>query len=309
MTAMPEQFYEIARRVNNWGRWGDTDERGTVNLITPDAVRRATGSVRTGRRISLAVPLSADGPQTGIIPGRWNPLRTMTMVNHPFTGDPDRFCTSDDVVTMGLQSGTHWDALAHASYGGKLYNGHPAESVTAFGAARCGIDKIGPLISRGILLDLPRALDVEQLAAGYAVTVDDLDAAAEHARVTPRSGDVVLIRTGAMRHLHAGDKHSYQAPSPGPSLETAEWFHRHDIAAVATDNITFEVYPPQHENAPMAVHLLHLVDMGLTQGQNFDLESLAADCAADGVHDFLLDASPEPFASAVGAPAHPVAVK
>lgn len=309
MVAMPEQFYEVARRVNNWGRWGDDDERGTVNLITDDVVRRATEAVRTGRRFSLALSLSADGPQTGVIPGRLNPLRTMLMVNQPFTGDTDRFCTSDDIVTMGLQAATHWDGLAHASYGGKLYNGFPAETVTSFGAHRCGIEKIGPLASRGVLLDLPRALGVDRLAPGYAVSTDDLDAAAEHAKIAVRSGDVVLLRTWTVQHLHAGDNQSYQAPSPGPSIETAAWFHRHDVAAVATDNITFEVYPPQYDDAPMAVHLLHLVDMGLTQGQNFDLEALAADCAEGGVHDFFLDASPEPFAGAVGAPVHPVAIK
>src|SRR5688500_15951003 len=112
---MPEEFAELARRVNNWGRWGDTDERGTLNLITPDVVRRGASCIRSGRVLSLALSLSENGPQTGLIPGRVNPQRTMLAVNAPLTPDPAAFCSSDDVVTMGLQAATHWDALAHVS--------------------------------------------------------------------------------------------------------------------------------------------------------------------------------------------------
>ncbi|MET7517751.1 cyclase family protein [Streptomyces sp. NPDC005373] len=306
---MPEEFYDIAKRVNNWGRWGEKDERGTVNLITDEAVREAARSTRTGRRFSLALPLSANGPQTGVIPGRINPLRTMLCINVPFTGDSQQFCTSDDVVTMGLQAATHWDALAHVSYDGRLYNGFPAASITAFGATHCGIDKIGPLLGRGVLLDIPRAKGVERLDPGYAITPEDLDEAQELARTEVRSGDIVLLRTGQGQLLAEGDRDSYGTPSPGPSLAAAEWFHRHDVAAVATDNLTFEVFPCEFDDAPLAVHLLHLVEMGLTQGQNFHLEELAADCADDGVYTFLLEASPEPFAGAVGAPVNPIAIK
>jgi hypothetical protein len=87
------------------------------------------------------------------------------------------------------------------------------------------------------------------------------------------------------------------------------WFRDRDVAAVATDNLPFEVYPPERDDLAFPVHLLHLVEMGMTQGQNFDLEDLAADCAADGVHEFLLDASPLPFERGLGSPVNPVAVK
>ena len=84
---LPEEFHDLARKVNNWGRWGEDDERGTLNLITPEVVQRAAACVRHGRTFSLAIPLSVDGPQTGAIPGRSNPVRTMLTVNEPFTGD------------------------------------------------------------------------------------------------------------------------------------------------------------------------------------------------------------------------------
>ncbi|KAA2252579.1 cyclase family protein [Solihabitans fulvus] len=309
MTPMPPEFHDLAKRVNNWGRWGRDDQRGTLNLLTPHHVRAAAGLVRTGRTVSLSLPLSQDGPQTGIIPGRINPHRTMIMCNTPITGDTRQFCTSDDVVEMGLQAATHWDALAHVSYAGRLYNGFPASVVTSAGAAYCGVDRIGQVVGRGVLLDLPRMLGVDVLPPGYAVTAADLDAAEELARITVSTGDLVLVRTGQLRRLKAGDRDGYGAPSPGPSLGTVEWFHRRDIAAVATDNLTFEVYPGELADAPFAVHLLHLVEMGLLQGQNFDLEELSEDCADDGVYEFLLHATPLPFRHAVGAPVAPVAVK
>jgi kynurenine formamidase len=122
-------------------------------------------------------------------------------------------------------------------------------------------------------------------------------------------GDIVLLRTGQITRLKQGDKMGYAYPNPGPSLQTVEWFRNHDVAALATDSLTFEVYPSERADLPLPVHLLHLVEMGMTQGQNFDLEALAADCADDGVHEFLLDASPQPFVGGLGTPVNPVAVK
>jgi hypothetical protein len=99
--------------------------------------------------------------------------------------------------------------------------------------------------------------------------------------------------------------------SAGIGLSCAPWFHRHEVAAVATDNITFEVLPwdPAAPGAILPMHCLHLVEMGMTQGQNWDLEELAVDCARDGVYEFLLEASPQPFVGGVGSPVNPVAIK
>ena len=306
---LPEEFHELARKVNNWGRWGPHDEIGTLNLITPDVVRAAAAGIGTGRAFSLAIPLSGNGPQTGAVPGRINPLKTMVAINEPFLGDPAMFCSSDDVVTMALQCATHWDSLAHVSYDNRLYNGFPASSITAHGAAHCGIDKIKVLAGRGVLLDVARAKGQARLDPGYALRPEDLDAACELAKLTVEPGDIVLLRTGQMQLLHEGDKFGYMYPNPGPSMMTVEWFRAHDVAAVATDSLTFEVFPCEREDCLLPVHLLHLVEMGMTQGQNFDLETLAEDCAGDGIYRFFLEASPEPFAGGVGTPVNPVAIK
>lgn len=302
------EFAEIAARVNNWGRWGADDENGTLNLITDEVVRQAAATVRSGRRVPLALPLQQDGVQTGMIPGRVNPLHTMVAVNLEMFG-PGTVATSDDVVTMGLQAATHWDGLAHVSAGGKLYNGRPAATVTAHGGATvCGIEKTRPLVSRGVLLDVPRALGLERLPGDHAVTPDDLAAAEEFARVRVGAGDVVLVRTGQLRHYLAGDKHGYAHPSPGLSIRTPEWFHARDVAAVANDTLTFEIVPPEIEDLWLPVHALHLVEMGMLQGQNWNLEELSRVCAEEGRHAFLLTAQPEPFTGGTGAPVAPVAV-
>lgn len=317
----PQEILDIAAAVRNWDRFGPDDEIGTLNYITDDVVRAAMASVRSGRRFSLAYPLSANGLQIGAMPGRINPLRTMVALNHSTFGDPEAFHTSDDLVTMGLQAGTHWDGLCHAAWRGVIYGGRPMSTVTAeSGATVCGIDKIRHLTSRGVLLDIARLHGVDVLEPGYAVTAEDLSAAEAAAGLTVRSGDIVLVRTGMIAKPKAGDVYGYYGTQlegqpmpgvPGIGVSCVPWFHEREVAAVATDNVTFEVFPwdPAVPGAMLPIHCLDLVEMGMTQGQNWDLEELAADCAADGQYDFLLEASPQPFVGGVGSPVNPVAVK
>jgi kynurenine formamidase len=219
--------------------------------------------------------------------------------------------TSEDLLTMATQSATHWDALAHASYGGVIYNGYPASSITEAGAARCGIHRLTTVVSRGVLLDVARAKRVDVLEPGYPIMPADLDEACALAGVGVAPGDIVLVRTGQMVHLapERRDLVAYTWPSPGLTIETAEWFFDRDVAAVATDTLPFEVYPSQYEDAYLPVHLLHLVEMGMTQGQNWVLDPLAEDCAADGRYEFLLDATPLPLTDGLGSPLNPVALK
>jgi kynurenine formamidase len=309
--ALPDDLRALATSVSNWGRWGDDDELGTLNLIDEAAVRRGVAAVRTGIRIPLAIRLDGGGPQLGNVPGRINPLHAMVAINQTYTGDPTDACFNDDTVTMGLQAATHWDALGHVSYDGLLYNGFPATTVTADqGLTRCGIHRVRSLVSRGILLDVARARGVPLLEPGFAIGEDDLEAAVELAGIRPEPGDVVLVRTGKMALLKARKRQEYTlGDSPGLSTGTIRWLRRHDVAAVATDTFTLEVYPGEYPGVLFPVHMIQLRDMGLTQGQNFDLEALSEDCATDGAYEMLLVANPEPVTGGTGAPVNPVAVK
>ncbi len=310
--ALPDHLRALAAEVSNWGRWGDDDQIGTLNLIDDAAVRRGLGAARTGVRIPLAIPLDANSPQLGNVPGRINPLHVMVAINTSYTGDRRDVCFNDDSMTLGCQSGTHWDALAHVSYDGKLYNGFDASTITAErGATRCGIHRIPHVVTRAILLDVARATGHDSaLPAGHAVREADLEAAVDLAGVRPEPGDAVLVRTGHMTHLKARDRQTYTlGDSPGLTTGTIRWMRRHDVSAVATDTFTLEVYPCEDPAVLFPVHMIQLRDMGLTQGQNFDLEALAEDCATDGAYDMLLVANPEPFTGAAGAPTAPVAIK
>jgi len=308
---LTDELRALAQRVSNWGRWGPDDQRGTLNLITPEAARRGAAAVRTGETFSLAIPFDQTGPQwdgSGM-PGRINPELRTYAVNVAFTGDPADFTTTDDSFRMGSQAATHLDALAHVGYEGKLWNDTSDSVVTEAGAARLGIEHDGAIATRGVLADIAGLKGVDHFEDNYAITGDDLDAATAARGTTVEPGDAVLVRTGHMHYLRLGDRLKYSMPAPGLSTKSIEWIRDHDVALVATDTITFEVYPCEDADVFMPVHMIQLRDMGLAQGQNWNLDDLAAACAADGRIDFLLVATPLPLTGAAGAPVAPTAIR
>jgi kynurenine formamidase len=236
----------------------------------------------------------------------------MTAVDQKLPAEyPDAFRYADDVMVFPLQCATQWDSLAHVHYDGQLYNGFPAATTSSAGAARNGIDKVGPgIVSRGVLLDLARAAGVPRLAAGYAIPPADLEAAERAQGVRVERGDVLLVRTGHLGVFKVdGDRVGYMRMMPGLGMACAEWLHRREVAAVASDTNSVEVIPFEDPQAPLPLHLIGLRDMGLTLGEMFDLDALAEDCAADGVWEFLLSAPPLKITGGVGSPLNPLAVK
>ena len=299
----------LAPRVSNWGRWGPDDERGTINFITPEVVRRGAACVKRGDVFSLGLPLGADGPQLGTH-GRMNPIHLMSALEGRVSAEGD-FRYSDDIVVMPLQCATQWDSLAHVYYDGQLYNGFPATTITAAGAARNAIDRLGAgVVSRGVLLDVARLWGVDRLAPGVAIKPTDLDAAERAAGVRVGTGDVLLVRTGHLGVFKVDrDREGYLRRTPGLGVACVEWLHARQVAAVATDTVAVEVIPWEDPAVPLPVHLLCIRDMGLTLGEMFDLDELAADCARDGVWEFLFSAPPLKVTGGVGSPLNPLAVK
>ncbi len=302
-------FREIGKSVSNWGRWGDDDERGTVNLITPERVAAAAQLVKRGAIFDLGIPFDANGPQPG--GGRINPVRLMSETGAQQQDFPGAFHYADDYVFMPLQAASQWDGLAHVFYDEKMYNGFPASDVGPHGAMHCSIDKLAKgILGRGVLLDIARLKGVDWMQAGEVITPDDLDAACSSQGVEVGAGDIVLFRTGwRTKFVSDADPVSFMAGEPGLGLACCQWLRDRDVAVIASDNWAIEALPGEIEDEMLPVHMVLIRDMGMTLGEILDLDELAADCDSDGVWEFLLAAPPIKFTRAVGSPINPLAVK
>ncbi|HET9488275.1 MAG TPA: cyclase family protein [Methylomirabilota bacterium] len=312
---MGDLIRETGQRCSNWGKWGHDDELGTLNYITPDTIVRASRLVKRGVTFSLAIPLDSTGPQINQ-PRRFNPIHRMILTGPDFTTGafkrPGGVGFADDMVIMALQCATQWDALSHCFLDGKLYNGYDANLVSSEGAKKNGIEKMARfIVTRGVLLDIPRVKGVEWLEPGYAITAEDLDAAVQAHRVSVGRGDALLVRTGQMamcrRRKSWGDYAGGDAP--GLSFHTADWIHAHQLAALATDTWGMEVRPNELPDSYQPLHQILIPHMGLLVGEIFDLDALAEDCGRDGVYEFQFVAPPLPITGAVGTPVNPLAVK
>lgn len=319
-----EDVRRIANQVSNWDRWGPDDELGTLNFLTPDKVAAAARLVQRGDLFSLAVPFDEKGPQQGGW-GRFNPIHLMmrdgndaimgTTVRDFYGGFDGYVRGTDDLIIMPLQSGTQWDALGHMVFEDKIYNGYEASQVSSLGALKNDIAKAKEkLVGRGVLLDVARWKGKDWLEGGEAISGDDLENCAADQGVEVGTGDIVLVRTGRMGRVKAegdwGDYAAgYSARAPGLGLASAGWIHAKEVAAVAVDTWGAEVLPTEPKDVSMPMHIILIVHMGLTLGEIFDLEALAADCAEDGLYEFLFTAPPLPITRAVGSPINPVAVK
>jgi kynurenine formamidase len=283
------------KELNNWGRWGDDDQRGTANLITAENRARAMGLVRTGRTVSLARNV---GPQPAL-------MYHVTFPSPRERADVvlDRF----DLVYHGYTV-THIDALCHVGWDGELYNGRPfRDSLTAAGATWCPIDPFfDGITTRGVFLDVAVARPDGHVTLGKPVTPPELDAAAARAGVRVEPGDVVVVHSGNAGFLAAHPEWMPRVmPHPGLHVSCIEWFHEKDIAAIAWDMM--DERPGDYPGFVMGTHLA-IPFLGLVLIDNTETERLAAACAELGRHEFLFTAAPLRLVGATGAPAQPLAI-
>ncbi len=309
-----------AEKFKNWGKWGPSDELGTLNYTRAEDIVAAARLVRKGKVISLALNFDSHGPQGAKSKypslGRINPVHTMLRTGtDAYSGVLDHrgIRAADDMVVMPLQCGTQWDGLGHVFYENFMWNGYDCREVTSLGAQKCGIEKTkSKMVGRGVFLDVPRALGMDVLPDGHAITSKELDLTAKKHDVEIRRGDYVIVRTGQMEaKLAAGSWDGYPGgDAPGFSFETLEWIHQSEIAAIASDTWGCEVRPNETEpgiNQPW--HWITIPIMGITMGEIFYVADLARDCAADGVYEFLFVAPAIPITGAVGSPTNPLAIK
>jgi kynurenine formamidase len=285
----------------NWGRWGDTDEAGSPNLIGSAQVLAGLSLARRGKVIKLGMEL---GPGTAVPPHRKRPERFMTRDGGDYAAGarrPGGFQFAEEVWSFAAHSGTHIDALAHAWAGDYLYNGFPGKATrSTTGAMRCGADKLVSMITRGVLIDLVGPGPA--LGPTEAASADRLKAVCATTGVWPRKGDVVLIRTGWLGHA-GDDAPRYFQSEPGIDESAAVWLASADVAAVGADNYAIEVQPSQ-EGTMFPVHQILIRNYGVPLIEGVVLDELAGEAAAE----FCFITSPIPLTGGTASPVCPLAV-
>ena len=295
-------------KTGNWGRWGDDDERGALNLLTPEAVLAATRVCRTGKVYNLGLPVARYG--TPVFPYRGAPQRlTLTSqtdaeMNAQYGAQPG-VGSNEDVLVVAAHNGTHMDALCHVYADEKFYNGRSAHGFTSHnGAPHCGIEKTGGFAGRAVVLDVAGHKGVDWLEPGYNVTADDLEEARAAAGVEIGGGDIVLVRTGWL-DLFADVTSRMEEPpfmQPGLGASTVAYLSDRDVAVVGSDNAAVEVIPFDGEF--LSLHIELLVKRGMTLLEHLVLTPLAA----DGVTECLLAVAPLLVTGGTGSPVNPIAI-
>ncbi|MQA02648.1 MAG: cyclase family protein [Streptosporangiales bacterium] len=247
----------------------------------------------------LGQPLDANTPCSPNHPG----FRMALIRRHGDAVRPSGLSGANELISTGGHVGTHVDALCHVALHGKLHGGVDAHEASVGGRFTVhGIDTVPPILARGVLFDVPRALGMERLDAGYGVTADDLEKAAD---VELRPGDVALIRTGWPQLWH--DAEAFVGRSTGvPGIDTtgADWLLDRGIRAAGGDTIAFEQIHASTGHGQLPVHQRLLFDAGVNIIEVLDLEGIAA---AD-VTEFLFVCSPLKIVGGTGSPARPLAV-
>lgn len=286
--------------MDGWGRWGPGDELGALNLLGRPEVLRGLAAVRDGTVLSLAAPI-VSGQGYGIA-GRPAPAHYMLRDGGDYAvGLAERagFGFADDVITLATHGVTHVDALAHVWRDGQLYNGFPAGTVTSRGASRLGIDKMRPIVTRGVLVDCAPGADRD---AGDRVHRGELARLLAAADIDLAPGDALLVRTGWLAAFAAGRADA--ASWPGLDRDCGPWLAERGVVLVGADNVAVEAYPSGDPGCQVPLHIGLLRDHGVYLSELMDLDALAA----SGRGTFLFVLAPLPLAGAVGSPAAPVAV-
>ncbi len=284
-----------------WGLWGADDEAGAPNRITAEHVRLAAALVKSGKIISLAQPISPQLPVPGHRAGVQHFMGRDGGDYAAGAKQPGGFQFAEDTLILPLHMGTHIDALCHAWCDDKLYNGFSGNTLrSTTRALRCGVDKIPPIVTRGVLLDVfgYRGSYSPDAPIGLA----ELQAAAVKSGVTLQEGDAVLIRTGWMESQDFYGKVNFNS-EPGIDVEAGLWLAQSGVATVGADNYAIEALPFP-EGTLFPVHQRLIRDYGIPLLENMVLRPLAE----AGATIFLFVATPLPIVGGTASPVAPVAV-
>jgi kynurenine formamidase len=281
-------------------KWGAADERGSANHMKPESVLRATRLIRTGEVFELGRVLSASMPFFGT--RRFDMHLKRTVMNP----QSNRRGSNEEVVTSEIgQVGTQFDAFGHQTIGSGLYNCIQLDDVaTRTGFTKLGVDKVGTLITRGVLIDVAGLKGVEMLSDVYEITPRDLEEALARQRLSLQPGDAVLIHTGWGR-LWGQDNARYVKSDPGIGVAAAEWLAKQDPMLVGSDNWSVEIVPNPDTRLNQPVHQIMLVVNGIHLLENVKLDELAA----KRVYEFAFMVQPLKIQGGTGSTVAPIAVR
>ena len=301
-----EEYADYKVRFNNWGRWGDDDQFGTLNHIDQEGIKHAVGLVQDGRTVSCSNPLAT----SAVVPDE---RRNGRPADHRMSVGPS---ASGDYVGVSYHGfvNTHIDALCHifsgdASEGGRLYNDRDPSLVTETGALTNSVDNWRDgIMTRGGLYGIPRMRGQDYLETDNPVEGWDLEDWAKSVGVEPRDGDIVLVRSGSDKFWAANPEFEFSFPpnTPGNAPSIIEYLYDTNAAMLGWD---LQESGHQHYEYParIVIHEVVIPHMGMPLLDNANFERLAEVCAETGRYEFLLTIAPLVVNGGTGSPVNPIA--
>jgi len=303
-----EEFDKLFERLKNWNLWGEDDNKGTLNYITPDKILAAAALVKSGRSVSMAIPIDKTAALDNVNPA----IHYMAKTHDVDSGSVNIGFATD---FLGMQfhgdSHTHIDALCHISYKGLLYNGIPASTVDVTGADYLDITayKHG-IIGRGIMIDVPRYRGVKWLEPGEVVTSEEIIAIENAHGVRLEEGDIMVLRTGQYRRrLEMGPWNVGYSGEGRAGLDPYSLLllHERKVAAFLPEG-DGEVHPGYVEKMRSPIHALQVSAMGMMCADSLQLEELAIACEEENRSAFMVVIAPLRLPRGTGSPFNPIAV-
>lgn len=299
----------LKQDLNNWGRWGKDDQKGTLNHLSPAKTLQAMALVSEGTSVSCARPVdfkaSVDVPRP--------PQHYMVSAGDTYRSGElvDRQVAMDyfGLIFHG-HTVTHIDSLAHFFWNGQTYNGRPSSVVsTAEGATEFDVMAASDgIVTKGVLVDAPLLRGVEYIERGDGVGVADIEAAEREHGVKVEQGDVLLLRTGQLgRREITGPVDTAVAGSSGPSPEILPLLHERGVAVMGSDTGN-DIGPNPYERFSNPVHQVGIVGLGLWILDNAWLDDLAEACKQRGKWGFMISILPLKLPTVTGSPVNPVAI-
>ncbi len=294
------QFDSWLQEISNWGRWGDDDQLGTLNLITPAKTKSAADLVREGVTVSLALDLNKQADDLNTNPFE-HTLTVATFAGHEVAGD--RYA----VEYHGFAH-SHMDGLPHFAHAGKMYNGFGVDTLKPSGAEKLGIHNFkNGIVTRGVLVDMPWLRGVDYLEPTTVITADDLEAWERKTGVTVASGDVLLIRTGRWERVRQKGQWNFLEAAAGSHASLAKWLKARDVAVIGSDGVS-DAMPSHVEGLANPLHELVLVGLGMPILDNLDLGPLAKAAGERERWTFMFVGAPLRVPGGTGSPLNPLAI-